>query len=135
MHVRAANRSGLATSVSRRRGLWRLMALVVLLAVIGGYISPVRTFIERSGQIDAEKLATEDLQAEHDRLLRERDRLNNITHVEEVARRDLGLVRPGEQPYVVKDLDRGGPQTVSAPQADDPSLTEQVKDWFASLID
>lgn len=110
------------------------MALVVLLAVIGGYVSPVRTFIERNQQIDEERVLTNSLQIEHDRLLKERERLNDVVYVEQVARRDLGLVRPGEQPYVVKDLDAGSAVSTPAPQNEDAPITEKVTNWVSALV-
>lgn len=134
MRIGAATKPGLANSVSRRRGLWRLMALIVLLAVIGGYVAPVRTYIERTRQIEEERAVTDSLQVEHDRLLKERDRLNNVVYVEQVARRDLGLVRPGEQPYVVKDLDKGAPEVASVPQSEDVPITERFTEWVSALI-
>jgi len=110
------------------------MALVVLLAVIGGYVAPVRTYIERTRQIEEERVLTDSLQVEHDRLLKERDRLNNVVYVEQVARKDLGLVRPGEQPYVVKDLDKGTPEVASVPQDEDVPITERFTEWVSALI-
>lgn len=95
--------------VVRRQGLWRLLILLFIIFIIGCYISPVRSFIERSGQIESERAMTEQLRSEHDNLMIEKESLQDDLYVEQVAREDLGLVKPGEQSYVVKDFDGGQP--------------------------
>ncbi len=49
--------------------------------------------------------ALEDQRAENARLKEEARRLReDPTAIEELARRDLGLIRPGEKVFIVKDL-------------------------------
>ncbi len=103
---------------SRRQGLWRLLILLVILFIIGCYVSPVRSYIERSRQIESERAMTEALRIEHESLVRERDSLQDRQYLEQIARQDLGLVKPGEQSYVVKDLDS------EARSASEPAVAE-----------
>ncbi|MBE0429982.1 MAG: septum formation initiator family protein [Thermoleophilia bacterium] len=102
------------------------------MAVFASYAAPVRAYIERSRQIEQEKAATAELQTRHQQLLVERDRLQDQRYVEQVARRDLGLVRPGEQSFVVKDL--GGEAEAGLPEPrQDPSLPERIRHLLGRL--
>lgn len=125
-----------AGSAARRRGLWRLVLLGVILAVLASYISPVRSYLERTDQIEKERLITEEVSRQHDVLLKERQRLQSNEYVEQVARRDLGLVRPGEQSYVVKDLDKeeGADNPSSGMEEEEKSLAGEIRDWLDSFL-
>ncbi len=120
----------------RRRGLWRLMLLGVIVLILGSYVTPVRSYFEKSSVIKREQAITGDLRVERDRLLQEKESLqNNSGYMEQVARKDLGMVKPGEQPYVVKDLN--SPESAIAaepPVAEDPPLMDRIMDTFSSLI-
>jgi cell division protein FtsB len=77
--------------------------LIVLLGVVGLYVGPsinwVQTWREsraRSGQVEA-------LQRENARLRARRTALRDPRTLEREARR-LGLVKPGERPFVVSGL-------------------------------
>jgi cell division protein FtsB len=121
--------------LSRRKGWWRLMLLGIILIILGSYISPVRTYLERSGSIDREQSATEALRQERDRLEQEKQDLQNSSFMEQVARKDLGMVKPGEQPYVVKDLNGTiEPGAFDAVQEPEQSLPDRLLEAAGSLI-
>lgn len=89
---------------SRRRG-WLRLGFVGIICLIGvGYVSPAYSFFTRATEIEGAREVNGDLQATHDKLATEKERLMEGEYVEEVARRDLGLVKPGEQPFIVKDI-------------------------------
>lgn len=110
------------------------MAVIVLIAA--GYISPLRSWIVDSRQVAREQAATDQLQKQHDLLQQEKDQLQSNAYVEELARRDLGLVRPGEQSYVVKDLNRnpGKPEITAPAAAENKSFAGRVLDDLKSLL-
>jgi len=114
--VTAAAKPGVRT---RRQGLWRLVLLMVMIGIAAFYISPIKAYIVRSDQIKSERAATEALRQKHEQLLTEKEKLQQNDYVEQVARRDLGLVRPGEQPFVVKDLNQSNSNVQPAVAADD----------------
>lgn len=135
--------------LARRPGWWRLMIVGVILLIAAGYISPVRAFVEKSRLIQREQAKTESLRKQRDELQFEKDSLQNNSYVEQVARRDLGMVKPGEQPYVVKDLNTEENPVViiegAAPNAESPvetgaepveetSFTGRIMDTLGSLI-
>jgi len=113
----------------RRRGWWRLVLLIVIIVTITGYVSPVRSYISRSEKISIEKADTSSLRQQHEQLQMEKERLQNQAYVEQVARKDLGLVKPGEQSYVLKNLDQG--DEVAAPTESAP----EDKSFFSTVLD
>ncbi|MHB0866192.1 MAG: FtsB family cell division protein [Thermoleophilia bacterium] len=136
MYHRTVTAPRLAHTASRRRGLWRLAFVVVALVIFASYVSPLRTYVERAGQVEQESLATSQLRLQHEQLIQERDQLKNNSYVEEVARRDLGLVRVGEQPFVVKDLDKAEAAVSDPPDISraDLSWNERFVDWLGGLL-
>jgi len=121
--------------LARRRGWWRLMVLGIIILILGSYISPVRTYLEKSSAIQREQAVTDELRSQRDMLQKEKDSLQNNNYVEQVARKDLGMVKPGEQPFVVKDLNTydGEGVTTVAP-AEDVSLVERVMEAIESVL-
>lgn len=97
----------------RRRGLLRLCLAGVLLAIGFGYISPAYNYYTRTVEIEKEKIVYAGLQDRNRQLLLEKEGLEDGTRVESVAREELGLVKPGEQPYIVKDIESQAPEAVA----------------------
>ncbi len=135
MYRRATAAPRMVGFLSRRRGWWRLMVLGVIILILGSYISPVRTYLEKSSTIQREQAVTDELRSQRDMLQKEKDSLQNNNYVEQVARKDLGMVKPGEQPFVVKDLNtyEGESNTTVAP-AEDASLVERVMEAIGSVL-
>lgn len=123
MSQRAAAISRTAVNGNRRRGLLRLLLVGALIIIGVGYVSPAINFYTRSQDIGREQAARAELKVRNDELNLERDRLNDMVYVEEVARKELGLVKPGEQPFIVKELDRDDGQ-VSVEVLDNEAAAE-----------
>jgi cell division protein FtsB len=86
-------------------GLLGAAILLMVNALVGenGYLAGLRAQREYD-RVMASYLA---LQAENQQLMEQARRLReDPSAVEEVARRDLGLVRPGETLVIVKDIAR-----------------------------
>jgi cell division protein FtsB len=81
----------------------RVALLVVLLGVVALYIGPSITFFHTYREAKARRGEVSTLQAENARLRARRTALKNPRTLEREARR-LGLVKPGERPFVVKGL-------------------------------
>ena len=121
--------------LARRRGWWRLMVLGIIILILGSYISPVRTYLEKSSAIQREQAVTDELRSQRDMLQKEKDSLQNNNYVEQVARKDLGMVKPGEQPFVVKDLNTyDGKGVTTVEPAEDVSLVERVMEAIESVL-
>jgi cell division protein FtsB len=87
-----------------------LMALVALLVAAG--TGAFRQFQAQRDRIDRLERHVDALVAERGRLERRIDRLNDPEHLERLARRCLGMVKPGEILFVVP---RDEPASTEAP--------------------
>ena len=81
----------------------RIALLLVLLGVLLLYVRPGIAYIGAWQQAKAKRAESSGLERENARLRGRRDALRNPRVVEAEARR-LGMVRPGERPYVVDGL-------------------------------
>ena len=84
----------------------RLALLGVLFVILMLYVSPVVHWIQQSGTASHEQSQVRSLQAEHDMLQARLRDLHRPGAVEREARK-LGMVAPGEKPYVVQGIPRG----------------------------
>jgi cell division protein FtsB len=81
----------------------RVALLLVLFGVLMLYVRPGIAYISAWQQARAKRAEIGQLERENTRLRGRRDALRNPQVVEAEARR-LGMVRPGERPYVVDGL-------------------------------
>ena len=81
-----------------RRLLWVTVALVAAVVILG---SPVRGWWSQRGQISQAESSLAAIKADDQALQRRLDRISQPAEVERIARRDLGLVREGEESYTV----------------------------------
>jgi cell division protein FtsL len=86
----------------RKRLKWTAMLVLICL----GYVA--YTFANQERQLsnmrhEAESLRAREatLKAENERLRQEQSLLQSDAYIEKVAREDLGLVKPGETPYIM----------------------------------
>lgn len=88
-------------SRSRYRIKWFRLVLagifVYFLYVSIGQMGNFRTITQET---EANKVRLEQAKQVNQQLLEERDRLNTPNYIEKVAREELGLVKPGEVPYI-----------------------------------
>ncbi len=81
----------------------RVSLLVVLTAVAGVYMQQGLRYLSTRAQDKQQQRIVQQLSRENAALLREQNSLNNPATIERDAR-VLGMVRPGERPYVVTGL-------------------------------
>lgn len=97
-------RAGRARHRRRRvtpRFFWMLPAMVLGVYLLYGYVDGFRkmTHLQRSIRDVQQQAAV--LETRNEQLRRELARLESDEYIEMVARRELGLVMPGERAYVV----------------------------------
>jgi cell division protein FtsB len=80
---------------------WALLALVAVLLLL--YVSPMRSYFGTTARAGQEQQKLQNLRAEHERLIQRRNALRAPGAVELEARR-RGMVKPGEQAFVVTGL-------------------------------
>jgi cell division protein FtsB len=109
----------------RRR---RIAALAGLLVVLGAMAwTPYQRYREASERVLVLTATREQLAVEVDALEDQRARLEDPDEVELLAREELGLVKPGEIPYVVVPPEER--ETASVPQP------QPVVPWWRRLAD
>lgn len=118
-----------------------VLILLALLVVIGAMaLGPVRSLGEANDRVDQLTEQRDVLAADVERLEGERDDLNDPAEQEVYAREQLGLVRPGEQPYIVLPGDPavpGGADAAAgeAATAGDDDAQEPRRSWFRRIAD
>jgi cell division protein FtsB len=81
----------------------RVALLIVLLGVVVLYVGPSISFLQTYKEAKARRGEVRSLQAENAKLRARRQALKDPRTLEREARR-LGLVKPGERPFIVKGL-------------------------------
>lgn len=99
----AAGALGAAALRVRWDRVGRVALLVLLLVVAALYVGPARSLLSAWQDSNAKQAEVQQLQREHDALTKRARALRDPRVVEAEARR-LGMVRPGERPYVVGNL-------------------------------
>jgi cell division protein FtsB len=84
----------------------RVALLVVLLVLVYLYAGPARSYWDTVSQAKQRRAEVATLKRENARLRARRDSLRSAGALEREARR-LGMVKPGERPYVISNLPKG----------------------------
>jgi cell division protein FtsB len=84
----------------------RVALLIVLLVLVYLYAGPARSYWDTVRQAEQRRAEVATLKRENARLRARRDSLRSASALEREARR-LGMVKPGERPYVVSNLPKG----------------------------
>jgi cell division protein FtsL len=100
-----------------------LVLVMFALAVTAVY--PLRQYVTQRDRIERLQAKQRALQAENERLERERARLRDPAYVQQLAKRDFQLVEPGEQAWLVT----GTPPTTRPAPAPAP-LPEPEPPWY-----
>src|SRR4051794_37748826 len=101
-----------ATAAPRRvaRVRWDRISRYALLLVFGVvlflYIGPAKSYVQTLGESHSRSNQVRTLEREHAKLEARKRALADPRVVEAEARR-LGMVRPGERPFVVRNLPHG----------------------------
>jgi cell division protein FtsB len=107
-----------------RGWLLGLGVLVVLLVVMTE--GPLGIFSTQADRVDLLTAQRDELSSEVEELRERRDELQQPEEIEDLARRDHGLVRPGEVPYVVV------PPAEPTPAPGDQPVDEDLP-WYRRL--
>jgi cell division protein FtsB len=105
-----------------------LIAAAYLAFTTGSYVVH---YYQLRGEERALKREIADLNTEHRQLTAVRDYLESDEYVEDVARRTLGLVRPGETLVIVSGMD---PPPTPTPEVPAATVMPGDEDWWKSLF-
>jgi cell division protein FtsB len=110
-----------------RRGLVLILLLFGLTAMS---IYPLRQYVSQHQRVEQLAAKQRALDAEVKRLERERERLKDPEYVEQLAREELYMARPGEEPWV---LTGEPPSDRQARQSEQAGAEERP--WYLRLWD
>jgi cell division protein FtsB len=85
--------------LARLRGAGMRVASITLAGLLLYAVFPVRTYLNQRAATERAREQIEVLSEENDRLEQRAEDLRDPETVEEIARRELGLVKPGEESY------------------------------------
>ena len=83
------------------RPLLLALAAVLTLAALAAYVFPTRTWLDQRAALAETSLELRELEAERAALEQRVTELDSDDQIEEIARSQYGLVRPGEEAYAV----------------------------------
>lgn len=93
---------GLEPRPSRlRRAVTVLVVVAAVSVAVLTLVSPLRQILAQEQRLDDVREQAEELERENADLEKRIDRLSDDSEIERLAREELGLVKPGEQVYMV----------------------------------
>ena len=101
------------------------LALAVLLVVAYLFAVPAHTYLDQKSAVALERKTISVLHHENANLSAEARDLNNDATIEQIARQDYGLVKPGQQAFMVVPS--------KAPAAARPDRPRPVHHWYSEL--
>ena len=120
----------LARTAPRRLQLTRrgLVLVLVVFGLTAMSVLPLRQYVTQAERIEQLQAKQAALDAEVARLERERQRLRDPEHVEQLAREELHMARPGEESWVLA----GRPPPDRPPP---PAPAPPERPWYQRLWD
>jgi cell division protein FtsB len=93
-----------ASRPRRRIPLVRWAALATLIVVVLLYYRPLKSYVETRSSLEERQAEVRELRAKRDELARRLEEADTREALERRARK-LGLVKPGEQLFIVKGIE------------------------------
>jgi hypothetical protein len=93
--------------------VWGCLATGVLIAVLGLFVFPSRTYLDQRRQLAAATRNVQTLNQQNDALQQRADQLHTDAEIERLAREQYHLVKPGEKAFAI--LPAPTPPTTTLP--------------------
>lgn len=84
-----------------RRVAWALVASVALVGALFAFVFPTRTYLAQRSAAETAEERLRVLTEQNEALEARAEELQTPEEIEAIARRDYGLVRPGEEAYAI----------------------------------
>jgi cell division protein FtsL len=110
-----------------RRGL---VLVLILFALCAMSVYPLRQYISQQDRIDALEAKRAAVATEVDRLERERERLQDPEYVEQLAREELHMARPGEETWVLSGEPPADRPKAAPPEPPERPWYQRVWEWL-----
>jgi cell division protein FtsB len=129
-----------AAPVRRRSERPYVLALFATLVVVAGMlVGPLQSLTAAESRVSSLEASKAHLTASVDELEDRRRRLSDPVEIELMARERLGMVMPGEIPYVVArdepEIEKVRPDGFDLPPADSRSWLSRAVEAFGDLFD
>ncbi len=114
-----------------KRALGPALVVLVLVGILFVAVLPTRTLLQQRRDTRAATAELRDLRERNEALEERARRLRDPREIEQLAREQYGLVRPGEEPYVVL------PAPPPPPERDadeDRNVVERVWDSVTGIL-
>ncbi len=98
-------------------------------------IAPARQVLQQRARIATLERTLTSVKDENKTLREETDRLNTDAYIEQQARLRLGLIKPGEEPYMIVPPKQPTPKTTTAAKPAKPAAPPTTKPWYQQVID
>lgn len=108
------------------RSLFRAgVAALVLVSAAYFFVLPARTYLAQKRAIALEENTIQVLRTENSKLSAERAALNTKATIEQIGRQDYGLVKPGQQAFMVLPS--------ATPSASAQAAPTHTHHWYSEL--
>jgi cell division protein FtsL len=108
-----------------------ILLFLVLFVLAATAVYPLRQYVAQQARIERLQAKQDALQAANARLAYERGRLNDPAYVEQLAKQDFHMVKPGEQAWLLTGMppaDKVAP--AAAKPAHDPPWYQRAWRWL-----
>lgn len=105
----------------RRRLIWPILGSVVFVGVLFVAVFPTQTLLGQHSEADDKQVELDEVEVRNEELQRRVDELKDPTYIELLAREDFGLVKPGEESYVIVPPAESDPPAETEPPEPQPS--------------
>ncbi len=100
------------------------MASVVFVGVLFVAVYPTQTLLGQRSETDDKRAELEEIEAHNAELQSRVDELGDPVYIELLAREDFGLVKPGEESYVIVPPVEPDPDATAEPDPDATAETD-----------
>jgi cell division protein FtsL len=118
----------------RRLNVKVILLVAAAAAILFLTIAPARQVLRQRAEIDKMTAELNDIKTQNSELRLETQRLNTDAYIEKQARERLGLIKPGEEPFMLVP-----PKQVAPPPAakapDKPKTEPVAAPWWQQIID
>ncbi|MFA5867207.1 MAG: septum formation initiator family protein [Actinomycetota bacterium] len=117
----------------KRLPLRTLLLLAAAAAILFLTIAPAREVLRQRTEIEELSEELDSVKTQNSELHLETQRLNTDAYIEQQARERLGLIKPGEEPFLLVPPKQEPPKPATKPAAK-PKAKPVSKTWWQQII-
>lgn len=118
----------------RRLTLKAIFLIMAAAAILFLTIAPAREILRQRAQIDKMSSELDSIRLQNSELKLETQRLNTDAYIEKQARERLGLIKPGEEPFLLVPPKQEPPKPAAKTPVK-PKPKPAVKSWWQQVVD